>query len=84
MLNGDEYLAGTDPLNASSRFDIRWQDGQLAWDAVSNRTYRILSSTNLLAGWSLFDTYSVSSNITTTFPVDGKDPARFFRLQTGP
>ena len=84
MTNGDECLAGTDPLNAASRFDLRWQDGQLAWEAVSNRTYRILSSTNLLNGWSLFDTCSVSSNKTMTYPLDDKDPMRFFRLQTGP
>ncbi|MFA7368437.1 MAG: hypothetical protein WC334_02215 [Kiritimatiellales bacterium] len=83
MTTGDEYQAGTDPLNALSRFDVRWQAGQMAWDAVSNRTYRILSSTNLLNGWSVFDTRSVSSNQTVNFPLNGPDSKRFFRLQTG-
>jgi hypothetical protein len=84
LTTGGEYLAGTDPLNAASQFDVRYQAGQMVWDAVSNRTYRILSSTNLLSGWSLFDTRSVSSNQTVTFPMNYPDVQRFFRLQTGP
>lgn len=84
MTTGDEYLAGTDPLNASSLFDIRLQAGQLVWGAVSNRTYRILSSTNLLNGWSQYDTRSVSSNQTLSFPLTEQDSQRFFRLQTYP
>ncbi|MCF7817597.1 MAG: hypothetical protein K9M54_06925 [Kiritimatiellales bacterium] len=84
MATGDEYLAGTDPLLASSVFNVRMQADQLSWDAVSNRTYLIWSATNLLGEWSVLGTYSSDSSQPVVFPLNDSDAIQFFRLQTGP
>jgi hypothetical protein len=54
MTNYQEYLTGTDPLNAASRFDMRaWldavpQQAVLSWPSTTNRTYRIEVSEDLV------------------------------------
>ncbi len=69
MSNSAEFRAGTNPLDANSRFgftDIR-TDAQpgivLRWPSVTNRTYAILRSSNLLSDFSL-----TASNIVATPP----------------
>jgi hypothetical protein len=55
LTNYQEYLTGTDPLNASSRFDMRaWldaipQQAVLTWPSTTNRTYRIEASGDLVS-----------------------------------
>jgi len=63
------FRAGTNPLDANSKFgftDIRI-DAQpgivLRWPSVTNRTYSILRSTNLLQNFSV-----TASNIVATPP----------------
>jgi hypothetical protein len=54
MTNYQEYLTGTDPLNAASRFDMRaWLDAVpeqavLTWPSTTNRTYRIEASEDMV------------------------------------
>lgn len=53
MTNGEEWIAGTDPLDADSRFVIvnaeRTSDGRvrIEWPAWAGRTYTLLRSVNL-------------------------------------
>ena len=57
MNNLQEYLAGTDPTNASSKFQVtsfNWQSGTnfvIQWSSVAGKRYALQTSTNLLAGF---------------------------------
>lgn len=59
LSNMDEYIAGTDPTNAASRFQITQQALQLdaevtqyiiEWSSVTDRVYRIRWDSNLISG----------------------------------
>ena len=74
MNNWQEYLAGTNPTNAGSVFQITGAQvlpsGQfvLCWQSVSNRRYDVLSSTNLAAGAGAFMLSPGAANLTATPP----------------
>jgi len=71
LTDGEEEIAGTDPTNADSIFEITEgspQDGNSAyvihWSSVAGRVYSVDSRSNLL-----FDTWSnIESNIAATPP----------------
>ena len=63
--NADEYTAGTIPTNSSSLLAftgvlISETDNTIRWLSVSNRTYDVYRTTNLLQGW---DAQPFTSNI---------------------
>ncbi len=71
--NLGEYLAGTGPTNDQSYFTVQAVEPDPAgvavlWPSLSNRTYSLWFSTNLLDGESLFT--SVTSGIPTTPPTN--------------
>jgi hypothetical protein len=87
-----EFIAGTNPTNAASKFDIlsvTVQSNrfvQMRWAAVPGRIYQVESSTNL-AGWTpLTDWLQASgspmSYTTTNFNFDRH--AHMFRVQVRP
>jgi hypothetical protein len=53
MTNFQEFLTGTDPLNAASRFDLRTvldavpSQAMITWPSTTNRTYRLEVSNDL-------------------------------------
>ena len=55
-----EYISGTDPKNASSYLLVQTQPGTtgflISWPSKTNRTYTLERSTNLLAGFTVFQT----------------------------
>jgi T5SS/PEP-CTERM-associated repeat protein len=94
MSNGEEFRAGTDPLEAASvlRARIRWQGGraEVEFPIVEGKSYRLLASCDLvnwvdIASSSL--TYPASGRCQWT--EDGRDTssrpggARFFRVVIG-
>jgi hypothetical protein len=91
--NWQEYLAGTNPTNASSVFKITGGQalpgGQLVlrWLSVSNRLYDVMRGTNLAAGAGAFVPVPGASNLAGTPPqnawTDSVSPAStqaFYRL----
>lgn len=51
--NAMEYIAGTDPVNISSRFEVRQVEGEgnlltLSWDGAAGKLYKILQSHDLV------------------------------------
>ena len=91
--NWQEYLAGTNPTNASSVFKITAEQalpgGQyvLRWLSVSNRLYDVMRGTNLAAGTGAFLPVPGATNLAGTPPqntcTDSVSPAStrvFYRL----
>jgi len=73
MSNYQEYLAGTDPLNASSLFivtDIR-KDSlggvDVRWQSVTNKTYTVLRSSDLRVGFFSLQTAIAATPATNVF-----------------
>ena len=94
LINWQEYLAGTNPTNASSVFKITAgqarSGGQfvLRWLSVSNRLYDVLRGTNLAAGAGAFIPVPGATNLAGTPPqntwTDSVSPAPtrvFYRLR---
>lgn len=69
--DGEEAIAGTDPNNALSKFELvsvvtpSASGLVLQWSSATGRFYHLWSSTNLLASWSLME-----SNLPATPPVN--------------
>ena len=88
MKNRDEYIAGTDPLDAASFLEVQRvsvsSPAQITFQAVSNRTYTIQYKDDLSAPvWQrLTDVVARSTNrleaIMDPNPVGG----RFYRIAT--
>jgi len=90
MNNWAEYLSGTQPLEATSVLRLQIQSGTngtngLPWlelQALANRTYSVLHSTNL-TGWSKFvDVAAATSNRLVQIPLPDTEAAQFFKLTT--
>jgi subtilisin family serine protease len=82
----DEFLAGTNPNNASSLLKLNssviGQQIRLSWPSVSGRTYRILRGTDILSGFSSV----VADNIPATPPTNSitdsaANPSSFYRVE---
>jgi len=88
MLNGQEYIAGTDPTNALSYLKIDSLTAPpgaiLAFGAISNRTYSIQFKDALeAASWSkLTDVPARATNRSETIPYASYTTNRFYRIAT--
>lgn len=80
--NLDEYIAGTDPLDAMSLFKVALSDAaMLEWNAVTGRTYRVWRTPDLRTPFELAEEgidFPRNSWNDTTNP-----PACFYRLEVG-
>lgn len=69
--DGHESVAGTDPNNAASRFELIHSASQLPagvllqWASESGRLYRVWTTTNLLTAWMM-----TASNVLATPPIN--------------
>lgn len=90
MNNWAEYLSGTQPLEATSVLRLQIQSGTngtngspwLELQALANRTYSVLHSTNLTE-WSKFvDVAVATSNRLVQIPLPDTEAAQFFKLTT--
>jgi hypothetical protein len=94
MNNWQEYLAGTNPTNASSVFKITSAQAvsgtQLVvrWSSVSNRLYDVTRATNLVTGIGAFVPVPGATNLAPTPPVNtwtdsvsGASAPAFYRLR---
>ena len=88
MNNWSEYIAGTDPTDASSLFGVAdatvVQDPRgfaVEWDGVNGRTYQVYVTTNLVGSWTTFGGPLAGSNGTmrVTVPMTNAVP-QFIKL----
>ena len=91
--DGDEILAGTDPRNAASVFQVtafqRAPDAgfQVQWSAVTNRFYRLYRSTSLTnASWQeIFSSPGTNGTLSYLDPLTDNQltnrPAAFYRVR---
>lgn len=71
------YIAGLDPTDSKSRFEIsRWND-VLSWSAVSGRVYTIYWASNLLSGFQPLETNSTG---TYTTALHGTGTKGFYKI----
>jgi hypothetical protein len=92
MSNASEYLAGTNPQDASSRFvitDFNLGSGsnvQVSCSAVSNHTYQLLRCDGLagVGGWVSVGTplSAVSNSVRLVDPAGPTNSVRLYRVQT--
>ncbi len=85
-----EYIAGTDPTNARSVFEIAemspWRSGEVAgvvlrWPSASNRTYRLLSqSAPTSAPAALVSGIAATPPTNTIIRTQADGPIRFYRI----
>ena len=83
-----EWIAGTDPSDSTSRFHA-WIEPDhdssaifLKWTAVSDRSYRVLSSTNLQTTWTPVTGYFTPAGVEGSFEIDPATAAkRFYRIE---
>jgi len=92
MNNVQEYLAGTDPTNASSKFQVSNFGAQggtnfvIQWSSVPGKRYAIQTSTNLLAGFNGWTTNQISGTppINTQTIIADPVQSRYFRVMVEP
>jgi hypothetical protein len=90
MSDYGEFIAGTNPTNAASRFYFTGETVQsnqliqLQWTVVSNRLYQVNASTNLL-NWTAWSDWLQASNTSTmNYTVTNAGGAKFYRVQVQP
>ncbi len=90
MTDYAEFVAGTNPTNAASRFyftgqTIRTNLARMTWTVVTNRLYQVTTSTNL-AGWTPVTEWLQASNDPTMNYATTNNSGRshFYRVQVKP
>ena len=92
MLNWQEYLAGTVPTNASSKFqvtDFKRPGGTnfvIQWSSVAGKKYALQTSTNLLAGFDGWATNHVPATppLNTHTVIGDQVHRRYYRVMVQP
>ena len=86
-----EFIAGTDPTDAASRFYFTGetlQNGglvQVNWTVVSNRLYQVSVSSNLLSWQTVSDWLQASNNATMSYTTtNAATGSRYYRVQVEP
>ena len=90
MADYAEFIAGTDPTNAASRFYFTGETVQsnrlvqMQWTVVAGRLYQV-SSTGNLSGWATNTPWLQASNSSMmNYTVTNSGGARFYRVQVLP
>ncbi|MBI3192622.1 MAG: chitobiase/beta-hexosaminidase C-terminal domain-containing protein, partial [Pedosphaera parvula] len=85
--NLQEYVAGTDPLDALSGFRVGLRMAPVVtWSSVVNRTYRVLRKDSLSqANWTVVAPSIVATNSVSTFvDLDASSPRGFYVIEVVP
>ncbi len=90
MTDYAEFIAGTDPTNAASRFYFTGETiqsnrlVQMQWTVVTNRLYQVFSSSNFSSWVTNTPWMQASNSPTMNYPVTNSGGARFYRVQVVP
>lgn len=81
--NRDEFLAGTDPTNASDALKVRLTTGyngpQVSWNAKPGATYRV-QSTSDFSSWRDLTAPIFAAEVNQSAPVTSGEGAQYFRV----
>ena len=91
MTDYAEFIAGTDPTDAASRFYFTGETiqsnrlVQMQWTVVTNRLYQVSVSTNLVSWLPVTDWLQASNDPTMSYtPTNSGDGSHFYRVQVRP
>ncbi|MDW8309746.1 MAG: fibronectin type III domain-containing protein, partial [Verrucomicrobiales bacterium] len=86
LSNGDEAIAGTDPLNAASVLRILslTPDRLLTWSSVSGRVYRVLGANAPTGGFAPVSGVITATAPTTSFSDTATNARHFYRVNVLP
>jgi hypothetical protein len=91
MTDYAEFIAGTDPTDAASRFYFTGETiqsnrlVQMQWTVVTNRLYQVSVSTNLVSWLPVTDWLQASNDPTMNYtPTNSGDGSHFYRVQVRP
>jgi glycosidase len=87
LSNGDEAVAGTNPLDAASVFRILslTSDRWLTWSSVSGRTYRVFGAANLTSSFIPVSGVITAAMATASFADhSATNSSRFYRVNVSP
>ena len=87
MLNWQEDFAGTNPLDATSKFSILGiSNGQsiLTWSSIPTRKYVVLSTTNLTLPLTAISSNITASTSITSYTNSLTNSLRYYRIQVLP
>jgi len=85
-----EFIAGTDPMNAASRFCFTGtgtpHNGvvEITWTAVTNRLYQVNVSTNLSSWQPVTDWLQASNSSTMSYVATNSVKSSYYRVQVKP
>jgi hypothetical protein len=84
----DEYHAGTNPTDSTSRFQLNMleaadpSDGfDLSWPSAENRTYSVMMTTDLSVPMTALESNIAATPPTNTYTVDTGDSHAFFQIE---
>ncbi len=78
--NQDEWVIGSHPLNAASRFTTSLSTSGITFTRTAGRAYRVETSTTLSSGWTLLANVAAGTGPITVPPPVNPGPKRFYRV----
>lgn len=78
--NQDEWVIGSLPLSAASRFTTGVSTSGITFSRIAGRTYRVETSTALSGGWTLLANVAGGTGPITVPPPANPGPKRFYRV----
>ena len=81
--NANEWITGTDPKKASSRFTATLDQSGLFFNRVEGRSYRIETTANLQDEWTTHAIVPSGSGSVTIPIIPTGEPRRFYRVAVG-
>ena len=90
MTDYAEFIAGTNPTNAASRFYFNGESVQsnrlvqMTWTAVTNRLYQVNISSNLASWQPVTPWLQASNNSTMNYTATNAPGSSFYRVQVRP
>jgi hypothetical protein len=81
--NLEEYVAGTNPLDAGSRFAIVIRlapNASLSFESAPGRVYAVQTAVTLPGAWTTVGSEMAGTGSTLTVPINANQSARFYRV----
>jgi len=77
----ETYIAGLDPTNAASRFELSGLENILEWNATAGRIYTVYWSSNLLSGFQALESNIAYTAVPFTDTNHSADKQGFYKIE---
>ena len=77
----ETYIAGLDPTNAASRFELSGLENILEWNATAGRIYTVYWSSNLLSGFQALESNIAYTAVPFTDTNHPGDESGFYKIE---